>query len=52
VRRVEVLEQSAAESYYRAGSVDGDLSEDRKVLAAMRKSSNVRGGCVSEEDER
>jgi hypothetical protein len=51
MRRVEVLEQSSAESYYGICSVNRNLSEDRKVLAAMRKSPKVGGCCVSEENE-
>jgi hypothetical protein len=32
------------------GCVDGDPREERKVLATVRKSTNVRNGCMSEKD--
>jgi hypothetical protein len=45
------LEQSPPKGNYGVCSVDRNLSEDRKVLAAMCESSNMSGGRVSEEDE-
>ena len=46
------MEQGSPKGYYRVRGVDWNLSEEREVLTAMRKSSNVGGRCMSEENER
>lgn len=46
------MEQGSSKGYYRVRGVDWNLSEEREVLTAMRKGSNVGGRCMSEENER
>jgi hypothetical protein len=50
-RRIQVLEECAAEGYYGRCCVDGYARELREVFAAMDIGPEMRRGCVGEEDE-
>lgn len=50
-RGIYVLKQRPSKRDDRCSCVDGYLSEQGKVFAAMSKGAEMRGGCMSEEDD-